>query len=494
LHVVENPGPDGGGRPDVSAARLEDRDDVSTDSLTPLDATFLELEEADDAAHMHIGSIMVFESRRGAPPTLRRLLRHLDVRLPLLRHYRSRLSEPHTGGLHWPTWVEDPNFDLTEHVTEHRLPAPGGDAELAQWAAEYWSRRLDRRRPLWEVCLLTGLADERWAIATKTHLALVDGVGSVGVAQLLLDSTRRPVGGPVAPEPPLTGEERPGGLFGPLARGIREGLYTARHPGRLRDAFLQSKALAELLIRDEAIAAPRSSLNVPIGAGRRYRVVRAQLDDLKVIKRELGGTVNDVVLAAVTHGLRTLLLARGEALPEAGLRAMVPVNVRTDAERLELGNRVSSLFVPLPVAEPDPRRRYLLVAEGERELKRGGQADGGAGLIDVAGLAPPVLHSLFARSAFGTRLFNLTVTNVPGPRESLFAFGARMLEVLPLVPLAAEHTAGVAVVSYDGQVFFGLNADERTNPDLDVLAGGIETGLAELGELAGATTLDSVSA
>ena len=177
-------------------------------------------------------------------------------------------------------------------------------------------------------------------------------------------------------------------------------------------------------------------------------------------------------------------MERDEPLPSTGLRAMVPVNLRTAAQRFGLGNRVSSLFVHLPVADPDAGRRYLLIAGEAQDLKRGGQAGGGAGLVALGGLAPPVLHALFARSAFATRLFNLTVTNVPGPQLPLYAFGARMEEVIPLVPLAADHTVGVAVVSYDGQVFFGLNGDQRAMRDLDVLAHGIETALTALSELA----------
>jgi len=456
---------------------------MSADRLTPLDATFLELEEADDAAHMHIGTLMVFEAHRGTPPKLGRLQRHLESRLAALPDYSRRLSQPHTGGLQWPAWVDDPAFRIEDHVKQAELPAPGGETELLAWAGEYWSERLDRHRPLWDACLVTGLVGGRWAIATKTHHALVDGVGAVDAAHLLLDTARRPRRGalPAALEAP--GEDAPGGPVARLAAGVRGGLYVARHPGRLRDALLQSKAMTEVLVRDEILPAPGCSLNVPIGTHRRVRAVRADLAQVKAIKRELGGTVNDVILAAVAGGLRTLLLERNDPLPSAGLRAMVPVNLRTTAQRGP-GNRVSSLFVHLPVAEPDAGRRYLLTVAEAEELKRSGQAGGGAGLLALGGLAPPVLHSVFARSAFATRLFNLTVTNVPGPQLPLYAFGARMEEVVPLVPLAAHHAVGVAVVSYDGKVFFGLNGDERAMPDLDTLARGIETALEELRALA----------
>jgi WS/DGAT/MGAT family acyltransferase len=415
---------------------------------------------------------------------LRRLRRQTEHRLQAFPRYRCRLSEPHTGGLHWPEWVEDPDFRVEQHVRQAALPAPGGEAELLGWAADYWSSRLDRQRPLWEAVLLTGLEGGRWAIVTKTHHALVDGVGSVDVANLLLDSTRTPRRVALASDAGEPEGASPHGPFGLVAAAARGGLYTARHPGRLRDAFLQSKAVAELVLREEVVGAPDCSLNVPIGGRRRFRVVRTDLDEVKAIKGALGGTVNDVVLAVVTGGLRSMLLARGDALPTEGLRAMVPVNLRSDAEAPGVGNVVSSLYVHLPVVEPDAGHRYLMTVAGTEELKRGDQAAGGVGLNALVGLAPPVLHSILARSAFATRLFNVTVTNVPGPQQPLYAFGARMEEVLPLVPLAADHSVGIAAVSYDGKVFFGLNGDERGAPDLDVLAAGIESALAELRDLA----------
>ena len=455
---------------------------MTCDRLTPLDATFLELEEADEAAHMHIGSLMVFEARAGLPPTLARARKYLEDRIDALPRYRCRLSEPHTGGLRWPAWVVDPDFDMDAHVQQVELPAPGGEAELLDWVSGYWSQRLDRGRPLWEARLVTGLEGGRWAVATKTHHALVDGVGAVDVTHVLLDLTRRPRRlGQAAPAP----APRPSnGTLDLLTGAARAGLYTARHPGRLRDAFLQAKAMAEVVLRDEVAAAPRCSLNAPLSTERRYRVVRADLAELKGVKAALGGTVNDVILAVVTGGLRALLLERGEDVPAPGLRAMVPVNLRTAAERFGLGNKVSSLFVHLPVMEPDAGHRYLLVTAETSDLKGGRLALGAGELISIGGLAPPVLHSVFARSALATRLFNVTVTNVPGPRSPLYAFGAQMEEIWPLVPLAADHTVGVAVVSYAGKVFFGLSGDERTATDLEVLGAGIESAITELVELA----------
>jgi diacylglycerol O-acyltransferase / wax synthase len=450
---------------------------MSGDRLTPLDATFLELEQADRSAHMHIGSLMIFEARPGLPPTLKRLQRHLERRLFALPRYRCRLSGPHTGGLHWPDWVIDPGFDVTAHVQHVQLAEPGGRQELLDWAADFWSERLDRSRPLWEARLVTGLDDGRWAVATKTHHALVDGVGSVDVTHVLLDAARTPGRGRQSAPAPQPAESH--GPIGLLSGAAHAGLDTALHPGRLREIVMHAKAMADVMIHDEIVAAPHSSINAPLSPGRRYRVVSADLDQIKGVKNALGGTVNDVVLSAVTGGLRSLLLERGEDVDAPGLRAMVPVNVRGADERLDLGNKVSSLFVHLPVMEPDAGRRYLLVKGDTDELKRTGQAGGAGELVALGGLAPPVVHSLFARTALATRLFNITVTNVPGPQLPLYAFGARMEEVWPLVPLAAGHTLGVAVISYDGRVFFGLSADSETD-DLDLLAVGVETAIDEL--------------
>ena len=462
------------------------------DRLSALDATFLELEQLDEGATMHIGSVMIFDPLPdGTVPSLERVRRHMASRLSGLPRYSQRLSSERTGGLGWPSWRDDPRFDVSNHLRRAVLPAPGGDAELLEWSGDFFSHRLDRTRPLWEMVLVEGLQGGGWALATKTHHALVDGVGSVGVAQVLLD---------VEPSPPThrpevstasRSDSRWATLLAPVpdavsdlaragTRAARAGLHAALHP---REAFERSRSLAELIVRDELIAAPRTSINAPIGAVRRYTVVRASLPELKEIGRQFGGSVNDVLLALCTAGLRRLLLSRADSLPQAGLRAMVPMNLRDDSERLALGNRVSSLFVELPVAEPDALARLLTIAADTSRLKESGAAVGAAAIIDLAGLAPPLLHASLARSLYATRLFNLTITNVPGPRIPLYALGAPMREVHPFVPLAAEHTLGIAIVSYDERIVLGLCADRDSTPNLDVLREGIEDGLCELREL-----------
>ncbi|HSD78850.1 MAG TPA: wax ester/triacylglycerol synthase family O-acyltransferase [Solirubrobacteraceae bacterium] len=452
---------------------------MSARDLTPLDATFLELEEADPGAHMHIGSLMLFAAPPdGGAPALAELRAHVDRRLDALPRYRMRLSRRATGILSWPSWEPHPAFDVAAHVTRAALPAPGDEAELLAWAGDFFSHRLDRARPLWEIVLLEGLEGGGWALATKTHHALVDGVGSVGVAEALLD---REPGAAWGPPPGVAAgdgarEDGHGGLRA-LARlpfrAARDAAAVALHPDHAADALRRAAAMAELLVRDELLAAPATSLNVPIGEHRRLAAMTVPMSAIREVRDRHGGTMNDVVLALVTAGLRRVLLSRGEVLPATPLRAMVPVNLRPAGDDLALGNRVSSLFVHLPVGDPDPLARLAAVRADAARLKAGRQAEGGLALIELGGLAPPLLHAVLAQSVFSRRLFNVTVTNVPGPRTTLYALGAPMRAVVPLVPLAADHAVGVAVCSYAGDVCLCVNADRDTVPDVAGIVAGM---------------------
>jgi WS/DGAT/MGAT family acyltransferase len=460
---------------------------------------------------MHTGVIMVFDPRpSGGSPSREEVCRFLASRLGQLPRYGQCLSEPHTGGMSWPEWQEDPVFDIHRHVAHAALPAPGGDEELAEWASDFFSQRLDRHRPLWEMVLVEGLANGRWAIATKTHHCMVDGVGSADVGHLLLDtspdaaavappSPSSPKGGGGRGAPSPRDAERatlpaPPTTSGSLARlahlwvgllpvdtvlhAAEMGAQGVLHP---RDALRSAQSALTVIVREELHAAPHTSLNVPIGTLRRFEVVRVPLTDLKEIKNSLGGTINDVVLAVTASGLRALLQSRREVLPAGGLRAMVPINVRAAREHLAMGNRVSSLYVELPMAQDDPVLRYHeTVARSESLKSEGQQARGTTAVIALAGLAPPILHATMARAIYATRLFNVTITNVPGPQQTLYALGAAMREVYPLVPLAAEHAVGVAAASYDGTVFFGVVADRDTVPDLDVLVNAMVASVEEL--------------
>jgi WS/DGAT/MGAT family acyltransferase len=435
--------------------------------LSALDATFLELEQADPSAHMHIGGVMVFGRAAGAPPpTIEALRDRVAARSAWLPRYAERLSDRRSAGLRRPHWVDDPAFDLSAHVRREALPRPAGPAELLAWAGGFYGQRLDRRRPLWELVLIEHLAGGGWALATKLHHCLTDGMGSLDVTGLLADDPGpAPVRAAAAPAPPWP------------AAGLEDLLAAVRHPRR---TLASAVALADVAVRDELVPAAACSLNVPIGEHRRLAVARARLDDLRAVRAALGGTVNDVVLAGVAGGLRTLLLARGEQPPARRLRAMVPVDVRPPDGAHDAGNRVSSLFVELPVGVADPAERFERVRAATAAAKAGRAADGASALLSLGERVPPVLHAVSAQALFGRRLFNLTVTNLPGSAQVLSAFGSPLREIVPVVPLAAEHAVGIAVLSYAGEVVLAVNADHDTVPDAGALAAGIEAELEAL--------------
>ncbi len=460
------------------------------DTLTALDGTFLELEDSSDGALMHIGALLVFEpAPDGAPPALPDLCRLIDARLGGLARFGQRLSSERTARWAWPRWVDDPHSTVADHVRRAALPAPGGEAELIDWIADFYSHRLDRTRPLWEMVLLEGLEGGRWALAQKIHHCLLDGMSSVGVTDLLLSAQSN--GRPADELPAVRGDMGNGGWRSllpdapaPLAQATGAGVHAAAGllaaTLRPHETLARSRLLAELIVTDELRAAPGSSLNVPIGPSRRYAPVRCALSDLLTIREVLGGSMNDAVLAVCTGGLRQLLLARDEPLPRAGLRAMVPVDLRTAAERLALGNRVGSLFVELPVAEPLAVERHRLIVERTRRLKNAHAGEASATIVDLSQLAPPLVHASLARMLYGTRLFNLTITNVRGPQAPRYALGSRLLEIHPIVPLAPEHAVGVAIVSHGDHVVLGINADRESMPDLDVLTTGMRQGIEDL--------------
>ena len=459
------------------------------ETLSALDATFLELEQVDQGALMSIGGTMVFDAVDGRVPGVEELRELLAQRIGALPRYTQRLSAVRTGRFALPHWEADPHFEIRHHVRHAALPAPGGDRELCEWTADFFSHPLDRARPLWELVLLEGLEHGRWALAHKVHHCLVDGVGSVDLVDLLFDeqpgqATHKDLtttGAAKHPSrrPSIHPPEALAQAAGAGAHASRGALHTALHP---RDVLERSRALLDLLVHDELVGAPRTSLNVPIGQTRRFALVRAgSLADLKACGRALGGSFNDVMLSACAGGLRRLLIERGESLPVQGLRAMVPVNIRVDAERRELGNRVSSLFVDLPVAEPIAAVRFAQIAGRTQRLKAGRAARGPTTMLDLAALAPPIVtEATVALTALSTRLFNVTITNVPGSPDPVYALGAPMREVLPIVPLAADHAVGIAILTYNGAVSIGINADCDSVPDLDVLARGIEDSLGEL--------------
>ena len=456
------------------------------DRLSPLDVSFLYLETPTTA--MHVGGVVVFESPEGGFD-YDRLVELIAQRISLVPRYRQKVREV-PGGLANPIWVDDEDFDVTYHVRRSALPKPGNDAQLRDLVGRLMSRRLDRNRPLWETYLVEGLEGGRVGIITKTHHAMVDGVSAVDLGTVMLDLTPTPR---EVPADDWTPAHAPGsvalvtGAVTDLVKRPTQAIDTAR--SAVMDARSTIDKLSSVAgglvssLRTVARPAPGSPLNVAIGEQRRFGMARTDLDDYKKVRKAHGGTVNDVVLATVAGALRTWLLTRGEAVtPTTTIRAMVPVSVRAEGDGGHLGNRVSSYFVDLPVGEGNAVMRLHQVSFAMRAHKDSGQSVGADALVQLSGFAPPTLHSLGARAASGftRRLFNLVVTNVPGPQFPLYAAGARMLEMYPVVPLAKGQAVSVGVTSYCGGVFFGLNADRDAMPDIDVLSACLEESLAEL--------------
>ena len=459
-----------------------------SDRLSSLDVSFLYLEES--TTPMHVGGVSVFELPEGGFD-YDRLVSLIKRRIAFVPRYRQRIRWV-PGRIASPIWVDDENFDVTYHVRRSALPKPGTDAQLRDLAARIMSRPLDRGRPLWEMYLVEGLADGRFALLTKTHHAMVDGVSAVDIGQVILDATPEPRPTPASSWRPA---QEPGsleliaGAVTDLVRrptavleSLRTGLGDIRHTAG-RVAGTATGVLA--MVRTVSRSAQESPLNVEIGEQRRYGTADSDLDDYKAIRKAHGGTINDVVLAVVTGALREWLMTRGEAVGGASVvRAMVPVSIRTEDQSGALGNRVSSYLVDLPVGEPSPVMRLHQISYAMKGHKETGQAVGADAIINVAGFAPPTLHSLGARvgSSLSRRLFNVVVTNVPGPQFPLYAAGARLLATYPVVPLAKGQAVSIGLTSYDGGVYYGLNADRDAMPDIDVLTQCITNSLAELRE------------
>ena len=455
--------------------------------LSALDVSFLYLEG--DTTPMHVGGVCILER----PPEgfdYDRLVAIISDRIATVPRFRQKIRWV-PGRLGNPVWVDDTSFDVTYHVRRSALPKPGTEEQLREFAARVQSRALDRSRPLWEIYLVEGLQDGRIAIITKTHHAMVDGVAAVDVGAVILDLTREPR--ETSPDPWLPRAEPSGAAL--VADAVRNAVRkpadvvgTVRaNAADVRRVAGRAASVAGGLVaaaRTTARSAPDSPLNVDIGAQRRFGMARTDLDDYKRVRKFHGGTVNDVVLATVAGALRTWLLTRGESVNGRTIRAMVPVSVRGEEQQSALGNRISSYFVDLPVGEPSPVVRLHQVSYEMTAHKHSGQAVGAETLVALSGFVAPTMHALGARVAAGLsrRLFNVVVTNVPGPQIPLYAAGAEMLEVFPVVPLAKGQAVSIGLTSYNGGVYYGLNADRDAMPDVDVLAGCIEESLGELVE------------
>ena len=458
---------------------------MNPDRLSGLDSSFLHLERG--PAHMHVASTTLFE---GPAPAYDELREHIAARLHLVPRFRQKLRfVPFGQGR--PKWIDDPQFNLSYHIRHTALPPPGSEEQLRTFAARVFSQRLDRSKPVWEMWLVDGVEGNRFALVTKSHHALVDGVSGVDITTVLFDTEPEPESVPAAepwlPRPePSSAQMLSEALIerattpAEMARGVRALFRAPRQVARgTVDALEAAGAFART-----SFAAPDSPLNVPIGPYRRFATVSADLEQFKAIKNELGGTVNDVVLAVVAGALGRYLRATGHATHELELRAMVPISVRTAGEHGVLGNRVSSFMAPLPVYAEDPLERLRQVSETMGDLKQSKQAVGANLLTGLTDFAPPTIAGQAARLQPAQRFFNLVVTNVPGPQFALYLLGRRLEAIFPMVPLARRQAVCFGIMSYDGQVNFGITGDYDEMSDIDALAGDLEASIAELADAA----------
>ncbi|HEY2202012.1 MAG TPA: wax ester/triacylglycerol synthase family O-acyltransferase [Solirubrobacteraceae bacterium] len=457
------------------------------DRLTPVDASFLHQEGP--TSHMHVGGLTIVE---GPPPSMEEFLEQIRRRLHLVPRYRHKLA--HTAlDSGRPVWVDDPSFNLEYHIRNAALPTPGGWEQLQSLTAWIFSQQLDRSKPLWEMWLIEGLENGRFALISKTHHALIDGIAGIDLATVLFDLSPKP--------PPLRHSGRawrphsePGaaelltaGLRGAMRAGIElvEGAIDAlSHPDQaLARAREAAEGLGEIVWAG-LNPAPQTPLNVDIGPHRRFVGIASSLQDFKAVKNAFGGTVNDVVLAVVAGALRSFLISRGVRTAGLELRALVPVSVRAEDEHHQGGNRIVVMRGPLPVYIADPIQRLRFVSEAMDGLKESKQALGAEVIAGVQNFAPPTILAQASRLNFSTRLFNLLVTNVPGPQFPLYVLGREMLEAYPVAFLPQHHALAIAIMSYNGQMNFGLLGDFDTLPDIDAVGQSIAEELAMLVSLA----------
>jgi diacylglycerol O-acyltransferase len=452
------------------------------DRLTAVDASFLTNE--DSASHMHIGGVLIFE---GPPPRYTDFVDHVRSRLHLVPRYRQKLAFPpaQTGR---PFWVDDPNFNLEYHIRHSALPAPGSEEQLRNIAGRLFSQQLDRSKPLWEIWLVQGLEKKRFALIIKTHHCVIDGISGIDISTVLFDL--KPVPDETVPDREWVAKPTPSSAV-MAAEGAKElALLPWKLTKRLTSmAWRPATAARQVSGAAEGIGeivwgmvdrAPEVPLNVEIGSHRRFTWTRARLEDYKEIKDALGGTVNDVVLTVVSGALRNWLRERGLRTEGLELRALVPVSIRAENGGGEMGNQLAALRGPLPVYVDDPVQRLAVVSEGMDNLKESKQALGAEVISRMNDFAPPTLLAQAARINFSTRLFNLIVTNVPGPQLPLYVLGRELQDAIPVAFLPSEHALAIAIMSYNGGVDFGLLADYDAMEDVEVIAEGISDSITEL--------------
>jgi diacylglycerol O-acyltransferase / wax synthase len=448
--------------------------------MSPQDASFLQVD--DEAGHMHMGSVIVLA---GPAPTYAEVSRFIDAKLVQVPRYRQKVrAVPLAVGR--PVWVDDAHFHLPYHLRHTALPHPGGEAELRNLVGRLMSQPLDRSRPLWELWIVEGLEDDRWAIASKVHHCMVDGVSATDILTVLLADRSDPAPPPRAAWLPQD-EPSDARLLLDAIVELWTSPYEQLHAAR--SLLRAPRALAELAAQTvhhnlsfARLGRPPlpSSLSGPIGPHRRWAWARSSLADVRTVRAALGGTVNDVVLATIAGGFRALLLGRREPPTSTPVRSLVPVSVRRPGEHG--GHRVAAIFVDLPVGERDPATRLRAVSAQTSDVKNSAQAVAGDMLVSLAGFAPPMLLALGTRLAaqLPQRAVNTVTTNVPGPQRPMYAMGRPVLETFPYVPIANNIRIAIAIMSYDGHLNIGVTGDYDTTPDIDVLCRAIEESMAEL--------------
>jgi diacylglycerol O-acyltransferase len=456
--------------------------------MSPVDSSFLHVEN--DTTLMHIGAVSIFQ---GPPPPFAELRAMVAGKLGLVPRYRQKIRfVPLAAGP--PVWIEDPHFSLDYHLRHTAIPAPGSEEQLRQMAARIFSQHLDRDKPLWELWAVEGLQRKRWALLSKVHHCMVDGVAATDLMSVMFSDETAAAGAGAgngsparewAPAPEPSGVEV-------LARTIVRRASPAGQLDALRRIAGAPRATLRSLVeavRATAAATPSmrpvaaSSLTGPIGPHRRWSWAQARLSDVKAVRSELGGTVNDVVLTLITNGFRELLDARGEDVAEDRVvRTMVPVSVRRKGERGVYNNRVSAVFAGLPVGLADPVRRLHAIRAEMDGIKESKQAVAGDVLTSMSGFAPPLLLALGSRLVTLSPRLNMhtATTNVPGPQQPVQTLGRRMLRSYPFVPVVGSIRIVVAIFSYDGGLYFGVTGDYDGAPDIDALTAGIGRGMADL--------------
>ncbi len=453
--------------------------------MSPMDSSFLHLEN--DKTPMHIGGVSIFE---GPPPPFVQLRAMVAGKLGLVPRYRQKVRfVPLAAGP--PIWIDDPHFSIDYHLRRTAIPAPGEDAQLRQMAARVFSQHLDRNKPLWELWMVEGMTGRRWALLSKVHHCMVDGVAATDLMSVMFSDETVDARAGAGPQPRWSPPPEPSGVE-VLARTLVRKASPAGQLETLKQALRAPRETARTVaeVAQGALAAgPRmrpvgaSSLTGPIGPHRRWSWATVRLSDVKAVRSELGGTVNDVVLTVITAGFRALLAERGERI-EANrvVRTMVPVSVRRRGERGVYNNRVSAVFAALPVGLEHPTERLERIRGEMDGIKQSKQAVAGDVLSSMSGFAPPLLLALGSRLVTASPRLNMhtATTNVPGPQQPVQTLGRKMIESFPFVPVVGSIRIVVAIFSYDGGLYFGITGDYDGAPDIDVLSTGIKRGMEEL--------------